>query len=252
MRWTRRDAGHKPSAAPIIEDVPFFTKGQRPESHLPGHIAGNSIEQLQKAERVLGISQRHSSLVTPINARQRATQPVVSAQESAGGDQWGTHSQQEYQPMDNARSANGGLKPWPSLQSTNNHASTHDMRVGNGGRALPAHLTSSTTAHHHQDPRELSNSTLHLHHEASQQSPPSAARDMSLRKAPSEASSNRNAVGQARTQEGRMEIRQHLSQAPPLQSKSSSAFAALPEWLFTLGRLYSTIIRQGAVLRPEQ
>lgn len=194
MRWTRRDAGHKPSAAPIIEDVPFFTKGQRPESHLPGPIAGNSIDQLQKAERVLGISQRHSSLVTPINARQRATQPVVSAQESVGGDQWGTHSQQEYQPMDNARSANGGLKPWPSLQSTNNHASTHDMRAANGGRALPGHLTSSTTSHHHQDPRELTNSTLHSQHEASQQSSPSAARDMGLRKAPSEASSNRNAV----------------------------------------------------------
>jgi hypothetical protein len=195
MRWTRRDAAHKPSAAPIIEDVPFFTKGQRPDSHLSATIAGNSIEQLQKAERVLGISQRQSSLVTPNNARQRGPQPVVSAQESVDGDQWGTHSQQEYQPMDNARSANGGLKPWPSLQSTNNHASMQDMRSADGGRSLPAHFTSSTTAHHHhQDPREPSNSTLHSHYESSQQNSPSAARDMGLRKAPSEASSNRNAV----------------------------------------------------------
>ena len=100
MRWTRRDAGHKPSAAPIIEDVPFFTKGQRPDSHLPAPIPGNSIDQLQKAERVLGISQRQSSLVTPNSARQRASQPVVSAQEPVGDDQWGSHSQQEYQPMD--------------------------------------------------------------------------------------------------------------------------------------------------------
>ncbi|KAM0702003.1 hypothetical protein Q7P35_010913 [Cladosporium inversicolor] len=194
MRWTRRDAGHKPSAAPIIEDVPFFTKGQRPNSHLSASTAGNSIEQLQKAERVLGISQRHSSLVTPKNARQRAPQPVVSGQESVGGDQWGTHTQQEYQPMDNARSANGGLKPWPSLQSTNNHVSTHDMRAADSGRALPAHFTSSTTAHHHQDLREQSHSTLQSHHEASQQDSPSVARDMGLRKVPSEASSNRNAV----------------------------------------------------------
>ncbi|GAB7327748.1 hypothetical protein MBLNU13_g11562t1 [Cladosporium sp. NU13] len=195
MRWTRRDAGHKPSAAPIIEDVPFFIKGQRPDSHLPASIPGNSIDQLQKAERVLGISQRQSSLVTPNNARQRASQPVVSAQEPVGDDQWGSHTQQEYQPMDNARSANGGLKPWPSLQSTNNHVSTHDMRAADGGRALPAHFTSSTTAHHHrQDPRELAYSTLHSHHEASQQNSASAAHEMGLRKVPSGASSNRNAV----------------------------------------------------------
>ena len=201
MRWTRRDAGQKPSAAPVIEDVPFFTKGQRPDSQLPAPIAGNSIEQLQKAERVLGISQRQSSLVTPSNARQRGPQPVVSAQEPVGSDRWGTHSQQEYQPMDNARSANGGLKPWPNLQSTNNHASMYDMRAAGGGRASPAHLASSKTAHHHQLPREPSNSTLRSHYEASQQplatshqTSSSAARDMGLRKAPSDVAQNRNEV----------------------------------------------------------
>jgi hypothetical protein len=201
MRWTRRDAGQKPSAAPVIEDVPFFTKGQRPDSHLPAPIAGNSIEQLQKAERVLGISQRQSSLVTPSNARQRRTQPVVSAQEPVGSDRWGTHSQQEYQPMDNARSANGGLKPWPNLQSTNNHASMHDMRAAGGGRASSAHLASNKTAHNHQLPREPSNSTLRSHYEASQlpsatsqQTSSSAGRDMGLRKLPSDVASNRNEV----------------------------------------------------------
>lgn len=198
MRWTRRDAGHKPSAAPIIEDVPFFTNG-RPDSYLPIPITGNSIEQLQKAERVLGISHRQSSLVTPNNARQRGSQPAVSAQEPAGSEQWGAQSQQAQQPMDHARSANGGLKPWPSLQSTNNHAS---MPASGGGWALQAHPTSNKTAQHHQVPREPSNSTLRSHHEVSQQplaisqqtsSSPSAAHEMGLRKAgQSGVASNRN------------------------------------------------------------
>jgi hypothetical protein len=201
MRWTRRDTP-KPSAAPIIEDVPFFTKGQRPDSLLPAPIAGNSNEQLQKAERVLGISHRQSSLVTPSNARQRGSKSVVSPQESAGSDRWGTHSrQQEHQPMDNARSANGGLKPWPSLQSTINHASMHDMRASGAGWAPPAHPTSNKPAYHHQIPREPSNSTLRSHYEASQQplavSPQtssSATREMGLRKASSGATSNRHEV----------------------------------------------------------
>ena len=185
----------------MIEDVPFFTKGQRPVSLFPTPTAGNSIEPLQKAERVLGISQRQSSLVTPKNARQRGTQPVVSAQESVDGDRRGSHRQQEYQPMDNARSANGGLKPWPSLQSTNNHASMYAMRDVGGGRASPAHLTSNKTVHHPQDPQEPPNSTLRSHHEASrqplaisQQTSSSAARDMGLRKGPSEVASNRDEV----------------------------------------------------------
>lgn len=201
MRWTRREAGQKPSAAPIIEDVPFFTNGQRPDSQLPAPIAGNSIEQLQKAERVLGMSHRQSSLVTPSNARQRGPQPVVSAQEPAGSDRWGTESQQEHQPMDNARSANGGLKPWPSLQSANNHASMHDLHAPGGGRAAPANPASSKTAHHHQLPRDPSNSTLRSHYEASQQplaisqqTSSSAVRDMGLRKVPSAVASSRNEV----------------------------------------------------------
>jgi hypothetical protein len=200
MRWTRRDVP-KPSAAPIIEDVPFFTKGQRPDSHLPAPIAGISNEQLQKAERVLGISHRQSSLVTPSNARQRGSKSVVSPQEPAGSDRWGTHSQQEHQPMDNARSANGGLKPWPSLQSTNNHASMHDMRAPGAGWSSPAHPTSNKPAYHHQIPRQPSNSTLRSHYEASQQplavsqqTSSSAARQMGLRKASSGVTPNSDEV----------------------------------------------------------
>jgi hypothetical protein len=201
MRWTRRDAP-KQSAAPIIEDVPFFTKGQRPDSLLPASIAGASNEQLQKAERVLGISHRQSSLVTPSNARQRGSKPVVSPQEPAGSDRWGAHSQQEHRPMDTARSANGGLKPWPSLQSTNNHASMHDMRAPGAGWAPPTHPTSNKPAHHHQIPRAPSNSTLRSHYEASQQplavtqqtSSSAAAREMGLRKVSSGVASNRNDV----------------------------------------------------------
>jgi hypothetical protein len=202
MRWTRRDAP-KQSAAPIIEDVPFFTKGQRPDSLLPASIAGANNEQLQKAERVLGISHRQSSLVTPSNARQRGSKPVVSPQEPAGSDRWGAHSQQEHRPMDTARSANGGLKPWPSLQSTNNHASMHDMRAPGAGWAPPTHPTSNKPAHHHQIPRAPSNSTLRSHYEASQQplavsqqtsSSAAAAREMGLRKVSSGVASNRNDV----------------------------------------------------------
>jgi hypothetical protein len=189
MRWTRRDAGQNSSRAPIVEDVPFFTKGQRLNSQLP---AGNSIEQLQKAERVLGISQRQSGLVTPSNARQRGSQPIVSHQESVGSDRWGTQNQQEYQPMDNARSANGGLKPWPNLQSTNNHASMHYMRTPGGGWASSAHSSSSQTAQHHQIPREPSNSTLRSHYEAPLQPPPSVTGDMSVRKGSFGVASNRS------------------------------------------------------------
>lgn len=84
MRFRKRDAGQKASTAPVIEDVPFFTQGPNPLESTP--VTGNSIEQLQKAERILGISHRQSSLLTPNNARQRGPQPAVSAQETTGND----------------------------------------------------------------------------------------------------------------------------------------------------------------------
>lgn len=196
MRFRKRDAGQKASAAPVIEDVPFFTQGPSPQDSAP--VTGNSIEQLQKAERILGISHRQSSLVTPNNARQRGPQPAVSAQETTGNDLWSEHTEQELQPMDNARSANGGLKPWPRLQSKKSYGS-HDAGGPSGGWAPPSH--SKNTSHHNHISHEPSDSTLRSHYQASnqplvvsQQTSASAVRDMGLRKVKSGANSSRNDV----------------------------------------------------------
>jgi len=73
--------------------------------------------------------------------------------------------------MDNsaAPSANGGLKPWPSLNTQNLNPSTHTQR-------------SPHDAQRNDLSTKTSHSTLHSHFEAAQQTSSSGARDMGLRK----------------------------------------------------------------------
>jgi hypothetical protein len=194
MRFRRREAG-KTSAVPPIEDVPFFTNRPEPDplttSH---HPIGNNIDQLQKAERILGITHPLSqpqpphrnallSLVTPNNARQRPPPSAVSAPEPAGNHLWSQPGDQEYQPMGGtAPSANGGLKAWPNLQPQNLNPPIHTLR------------TPQDVSHRNNLASKTSHSTLHSHFEAAQQNSSSSARDMGLRKVRSGVSSSKSGV----------------------------------------------------------
>lgn len=151
---------------------------------------------------MLGIPHRRSSLAppTPYSPQEPVGQSAVSQKENANSHLWSTASAQEHQPMDAVPSANGGLKPWPSLQSSkNNHASMHDMLAPGGGWAPPSQTPTSTTSHH-QISHAPSDTTLRSHYEASrqpltisQQTSDSAIRDMALRKgSPSIASSQKS------------------------------------------------------------
>ena len=192
MRFRRREAG-KTSAVPPIEDVPFFTNRPDPDPlPTPHHPIGNNIDQLQKAERILGITHPLSqpqpphhnntllSLVTPNNARQRPPPSAVSAPEPAGHDLWSQSAEQEYQPMGGtAPSANGGLKPWPSLHTQNLNPPAHTLRAPQD--ASHRNKLSSKTSH----------STLHSQFETAQQN---SSRDMGLRKVRSGVPSSKSAV----------------------------------------------------------
>jgi len=194
MRFRRREAG-KTSAKPPIEDVPFFTNRPDPDPlPTPHHPIGNNIDQLQKAERILGITHPLSqpqpphhntllSLVTPNNARQRPPPSAVSAPEPAGHDLWSQSAEQEYQPMGGtAPSANGGLKPWPSLQTQNLNASIHTLR------------TPQDASHRNNLSSKTSHSTLHSHLDGAQQNSSSGTRDMGLRKVRSGVPSSKSGV----------------------------------------------------------
>jgi hypothetical protein len=182
MRFRRREAG-KTSAVPPIEDVPFFTNRPDPDPDplpTPYHPTGNNFDQLQKAERILGIthplSQPHPphqnalrSLITPNNARQRPPPSAVSAPEPTGNHLWSQSADQEYHPMSGtAPSANGGLKAWPSLQTQNLNPSAHALR------------TPQDVSHRNNLASKTSHPTLHSHFEAAQQNTSSGTRDMGM------------------------------------------------------------------------
>lgn len=223
MRFGKRDAGHKASPAPgHIEDVPFTT--DRRTSHLPPPGLRPAGEQLSKAERMLGIPHRQSSLspLAPQEPAQTGGQPVVSEKETVNNNLWSTADAQEHQPMDTARSPNGGLKPWPSLQSKTNHASMHDMLAPGGGWAPPAHTVSITSNNtpRHQIPHRPSDSTLRSHYEASrqplsisQQTSDSAVRDMALRKGSSSVSAGQTGTETERPLRSALKQPSHQSEA---------------------------------------
>lgn len=194
MRFRRRDAAHKgPPAGALIEDVPFTTNLDH-ESQLGPPKFGHSAEQLAKAERVLGIPHRRTSLAppAPYEPKQRVGRTAVSDQDALGGKEWSPSEAQDQQPMDTARSANGGLKPWPTLQSKSSHAPVHDMLPTNAGRAPRARTTSNNSSQPHV-PHKPSNSTLRSHYDVSQ--PPSESlHDMGFRKGSFSAPTSRNGV----------------------------------------------------------
>jgi hypothetical protein len=81
-----------------------------------------------------------------------------------------------------APSANGGLKPWPSLQTQNLNPSAHTLR------------TPQDASHRNNLSSKTSHSTLHSHFEAAQQNSSSGARDMGLRKVRSGVPSSKSGV----------------------------------------------------------
>lgn len=209
MRFRRREAGQKASAAPgHIEDVPFTTdmRPGPPKHDEPAQLAHGGAVPLSKAERMLGIPHRRTSLAppAPYSPQEPVGKSAVSEKGTANSDLWSANAAREHQPMDTSPGSNGGLKPWPSLQSKNNHASMHDMLAPGGGWAPPMHAQSNTAPHHHQPQphhhhitHAPSDSTLRSHYDASrqpltisQQTSDSAIRDMALRKGSPKVASN--------------------------------------------------------------